>query len=195
MKIAGTIIDISKRDNWVGVVGTREPTQNEIYATRALVARLVRDGYIVVSGLALGIDTEAHSSALYYNGVTIAIVNTTIEEKIYPAKNKDLAENIKQNGCIIHPFVIRASKETYGFNQFKKRLVERDLILAKLCNRIIAVSDNEIITGGTKWAINYGMKFGKEVYRFSSNNQYTRNPKVENCDIWWKMEFDLEQLA
>jgi hypothetical protein len=142
-----------------------------------------------VSGLAKGIDAAAHTGALFAGGMTIGIVNTPIQQNIYPKENIPLSNRIKDSGCLIHPFdtLANESKEN-GLSHFSKRLLERDILLAHWCPMIISVSDNEIITGGTKWATGYGIKFGKVVYRCDSKMDYHINPKVEKSKIWWESE-------
>lgn len=76
-------MDINDREKWVGVIGTRQPTENELRATERLVHYLVTNGFIVVSGLALGIDAKAHQSAINFNGKTIAIVIVQQRVKTY----------------------------------------------------------------------------------------------------------------
>ncbi len=190
-------MDINDREKWVGVIGTRQPTENELRATERLVHYLVTNGFIVVSGLALGIDAKAHQSAINFNGKTIAIVSTTKSENIYPSANRRLANLIRLNGCILHPYSTMAKENAFGdksMNQFMRRLIERDLILATMCNKIVAVSDKSVISGGTRYAVNYGIKLGKQVYRFDSNDKFHSNPATEYCNINWSMEFDLQTI-
>lgn len=190
-------MDINDREKWVGVIGTRQPTENELRATERLVHYLVTNGFIVVSGLALGIDAKAHQSAINFNGKTIAIVSTTKSENIYPSANRRLANLIRLNGCILHPYSTMAKENAFGdksMNQFKRRLIERDLILAKLCNKIVAIYDSETINGGTRWAVSYGQKLGKEVYRYDSKGIFHVNPPTSVCDLTWNMEFDMSAI-
>ena len=83
----------------VAVVGTRSPSEEGTKRTRKIVRDLVNAGYIVMSGLAKGIDTEVHRTTLEIGGKTIAILGTPIG-KIYPAQNKALAENIVRDGLL-----------------------------------------------------------------------------------------------
>jgi len=204
MDISGLNMNLTNRENWVAVIGSREATPEELNMAYLLGYELIRQGYIVVSGLALGIDAKAHAGALarlkamdnndlYKYGRVVAIVNTPKNQPIYPSANRALAKEIRTYGCILHPYNTIAESRT-GFNQFKKRLIERDLILAKLCPKIIAVSDKEVISGGTRYAVHYGKHFGKEVYRLDSQGNYYLNPPTEYCNVNWKMEFDLDAI-
>jgi DNA processing protein len=86
----------------VSVVGTRAPTPMGIARTEKVVDCLVKHGFVVMSGLAKGIDTVAHQSTLNRNGLTIAVLGTPIH-KIYPAENKALAKTISEKGLLLSP--------------------------------------------------------------------------------------------
>jgi len=89
--------EVLQRSPSVAIVGTREPSEHGRRHAFDLSYSLARDGYPIVSGLALGIDTAAHHGALDANGVTVAVLATP-PEKIYPARNKLLAERILHYG-------------------------------------------------------------------------------------------------
>jgi len=184
---------LHSQPKFVGVIGPRKATKEELAAAYKLSRLLVRKRYIVVSGLAKGIDTEAHKGAIDGGGKTIAIVSTSPEEEIYPRENIPLANKIIRTGLIIFPFNIPGKWEK-GFGQPQKRLVERDILLAYLCPRIIAVNDNNYITGGTAWTLNYGYKYGKELWRVDSNLQFYKNPNFKKKTINWNMEIDLDLM-
>ena len=77
----------------VAVVGTRTPTPDGIARTRRLVRELVRDDFTVVSGLAAGIDTIAHETAIAEGGRTIAVIGTPLSHS-YPKDNAELQRKI-----------------------------------------------------------------------------------------------------
>jgi len=81
----------------VAVVGTRQPSADGVKRARQLATELVRAGYTVISGLALGIDTAAHEAALAAGGRTAAVVGTGLS-RIYPEENRELAERIIGSG-------------------------------------------------------------------------------------------------
>lgn len=84
----------------LAIVGSRNPTPQGIKNAENFSATLAQSGLIIVSGLALGIDTAAHLAALSVQGDTIAVIGTGID-RIYPARNLDLARRIVKQGCII----------------------------------------------------------------------------------------------
>lgn len=86
----------------VSVVGTRNATAKGIENAIKITKKLVEMNFVIMSGLALGIDTIAHKTALQYKGDTIAVLGTPIH-KIYPKENIELAHQIEKNGLIISP--------------------------------------------------------------------------------------------
>jgi DNA processing protein len=87
----------------VAVVGTRAASEEGIRRARKMSTALVREGVTVLSGLAAGIDAAAHTSALEAGGRTIAVMGTGIL-RTYPPANKDLAEQIVDNGALVSQF-------------------------------------------------------------------------------------------
>jgi DNA processing protein len=87
----------------VAVVGTREPSPQGIRAATAIARHLAAAGVTVVSGLAAGIDTAAHTSALAAGGRTVAVIGTGIE-RYYPAANTGLQQRIAADGLVLSQF-------------------------------------------------------------------------------------------
>ncbi|MFE9925419.1 DNA-processing protein DprA [Streptomyces sp. NPDC005774] len=87
----------------VAVVGTRTPTPEGIAHARAIAGGLAERGVTVVSGLAAGIDTAAHATALAVGGRTVAVVGTGLR-RAYPAQNARLQEEIAERGLLISQF-------------------------------------------------------------------------------------------
>lgn len=194
MNKSKTNLSLSDRSKWVGIIGSRNATQAENKAAYKFAQNLANLGYIIVSGLAKGIDQSAHEGAVSL-GLSVAIVNTTKEQHIYPKECYSTAGKIRQNGCIIHPYSSKAiESNAKGLSHFSKRLIERDMILAWCCERIVAVSDNLTIDGGTRYALNYGKEFGKEIFRLDSNMTLHKNPDFKHGKIWWEPEIDMSKL-
>lgn len=98
--------ELSKvNENTVAIVGCRQPTPEAINVTLDLAIRLVQSGFTIVSGLANGVDTNAHYGALGVNGKTVGVVAADFSS-IFPPENRELAENIYETGCLFseHPF-------------------------------------------------------------------------------------------
>lgn len=82
------------------VVGTRKSTQYGFEVTRKLVKGLVDTGFVIVSGMAFGIDKEVHRSAIEFGGRTIAVLSGGVD-KPSPLSNRNVYEEITNNGFIV----------------------------------------------------------------------------------------------
>ena len=95
---------ITKEDEWcLAVVGTRNPSIYGKQVTEEIVAGLVRSKITIVSGLARGIDSVAHRTALEAGGRTIAVTGGGLDS-IYPAENTAMAGSIVKNGALISEY-------------------------------------------------------------------------------------------
>lgn len=88
----------------VAVVGTRQASPEGLQQASDLAAGLASRGVPVISGLATGIDTAAHTRALAAGGRTVAVIGTGID-RAYPAQNADLQEEIASKGLLISQFL------------------------------------------------------------------------------------------
>ncbi|MCU1659895.1 MAG: processing protein [Pseudonocardiales bacterium] len=87
----------------VAIVGTRKATEQGMARARTLAAGLSRQGVTVVSGLATGIDTAAHTAALESGGRTVAVIGTGLRNS-YPAVNRALQDRIGREHLVISQF-------------------------------------------------------------------------------------------
>jgi len=87
----------------IAVVGTRRPTNWGVSMTRKLLAGAVSAGFCVVSGMAAGIDSAAHRTALDDGGITVAVFGCGVDI-IYPSVNRRLSEDIMKSGCLVSHF-------------------------------------------------------------------------------------------
>ncbi|MBI4405171.1 MAG: DNA-protecting protein DprA [Deltaproteobacteria bacterium] len=101
----------------VSVVGTRGPSAQGIENANRITKLLSDLGFIVMSGLAKGIDTVAHRAAFEAGNTTIAVLGTPIH-KVYPAENKGLAEEIAKKGLLLSPSL---PHEEHGHYLFPRR--------------------------------------------------------------------------
>ncbi|MBN1257754.1 MAG: DNA-processing protein DprA [Planctomycetes bacterium] len=105
----------------LAIVGTRQPSRYGRAQAERFSALLARTGFTIVSGLARGIDSAAHRSALVAGGRTLAILGSGIGN-IYPEENRDLAAEISQNGAVISEFPMQASPARENFPR-RNRLI------------------------------------------------------------------------
>jgi DNA processing protein len=87
----------------IAVVGTRKATVYGKEVTRYLVKELVGYGFTIVSGLARGVDSLAHQTALECGGRTLAVLGSGLN-RIYPPENHSLAEEIARGGVLLSEF-------------------------------------------------------------------------------------------
>lgn len=87
----------------VAVVGTRKPTARGLTQAADVARGLAERGTVVVSGLAEGVDTAAHSAALAAGGRTVAVIGTG-QRTYYPARNRELQDIIARDHCVLSQF-------------------------------------------------------------------------------------------
>jgi DNA processing protein len=138
--------------NAVAVVGTRNPTKTGQRTAFEVSQYLASQGYSIVSGLALGIDTAAHEGALAAMGVTVAVFATPLD-KVYPAKNRSLADYVEESGGAL------VSEWPIGRGTSRQAFVFRDRIQSGLSIAVIPVQTD--IEGGTMHTVKYAEKQGR----------------------------------
>jgi DNA processing protein len=87
----------------IAIVGSRHATPQGVDNAHAFASTLSAAGLTIVSGLALGIDAAAHRGALEGRGSTIAVVGTGLD-RVYPARNRELAHTIAERGALVSEF-------------------------------------------------------------------------------------------
>ncbi|MEG3924873.1 DNA-processing protein DprA [Microcoleus sp. D3_18a_C4] len=115
----------------VAIVGTRSPSEYGRRWTRKFSTALARSGFTVVSGLAAGIDTEAHTGCLEAGGRTFAVVGTGVDI-VYPKQNERLCDRILQQGLVI-------SEYPAGTQPNKTNFPRRNRIIAGLSRATIVI--------------------------------------------------------
>ncbi len=129
----------------VAIVGTRKPSPEGRQRTRQLVRHLVQDGFTITSGLASGIDTEAHGSAIAEGGRTIAVIGTPLSHN-YPRENAELQRRIAEEFLLISQVpLIRYESQDYRRNRLF--FPERNVTMSALTEATIIVEAGE--TSGT----------------------------------------------
>lgn len=123
----------------VAIVGSRGASPEGQRRAAQLARDLVRDGAVVMSGLAAGIDAAAHRSAIEHGGRTIAVIGTPID-KAYPKENVSLQEAIYQRHLLISPFPL-------GMRTFPSHFPERNRVMARLARATVVIEAGD--TSGT----------------------------------------------
>lgn len=97
--------DLVLNSKRVSIIGTRNPSEIGIGNARRLTEFLVKKDVVIVSGLAKGVDTIAHKTAIEKGGKTIAVLGTPLNQ-YYPVENKNLQNKIMQNFLAISQFEV-----------------------------------------------------------------------------------------
>ncbi len=98
----------------IAVVGSRNATNYGIGATRQLCMDLAGQGVTIVSGMARGVDTAAHTAAMDAGGRTLAVLGTGLD-RIYPRENEHLYQRIAENGAVISEFPLGSGPDAHRF--------------------------------------------------------------------------------
>jgi DNA processing protein len=141
----------------VAMVGSRIPSAYGKQAVTDIATGLARAGVCVVSGMAPGIDTLAHQTALECGGSTIGVVGTGLDEgSFFPKQNLDLAQKIVDTGgCLISEYPAGFRATNYSFPQ-------RNRIIAGLSLAVIVIEAKE--KSGSLITAEWGRKQHKHVF-------------------------------
>lgn len=148
-------------DKSVAIIGTRYPTLESETITRKLAKLFSNKNYIIISGLAHGIDYNAHISTIKNNNKTLVVLPSGISN-IYPSNYKYLCDEILyNNGCII--------SEYFPFEKpYKNHFIERDRLQSALALGIIVVECG--IKSGTMYTVNFAKEQNKIICCFKHDN-------------------------
>lgn len=143
------------RQNSVAIVGTRQPSSYGHDVTQRLASDLAQRHLCIVSGLALGIDTIAHHSALDVNGATIAVLPSGVD-LIYPGSNRPLAERI-----LAHPHSALVSEFYPGTRASAPLFPARNRLISGLAQATIVTEAGE--RSGAMITVKAALDQGREV--------------------------------
>ncbi len=138
----------------VGIVGTRYPTEHGSRWTRKITQALVKSGFTIVSGLAAGIDAQAHGSCLRSGGRTIAVLGTGLD-LIYPPQNKELFEQIATEGLVLSEYPVGTKPERGNFPA-------RNRIIAGLSRAVLVMEAPP--KSGALITADYANEFNRDVF-------------------------------
>lgn len=142
-------------DDWcLAVVGTRRATAYGKQVTEEIVTDLARSRITIVSGLARGIDSVAHQSALAAGGRTIAVLGCGLDI-CYPAENEKLAREIIEHGAIL-------SEQPLGTRPRPENFPRRNRIMSGLSRGVLVTEAPE--GSGAMFTANYAVEQNREVF-------------------------------
>lgn len=152
----------------IGIVGTRHPTEHGKRWTRKISGALAKQGFVVASGMAAGIDGEAHRSCLESGARTIAVLGTGVDVP-YPLRHTQLYEQIQQQGLILTEYPA-------GTQPTPSNFPPRNRIIAGLSRAVLIMEAPE--KSGSLITARYGMEFNRDVYTLPNTPD---NPQARGC--------------
>jgi len=155
----------------VAIVGTRKPSDEGARRAAKLARSLVKEGFTVVSGLAQGVDTVAHTTAIEAGGQTIAVLGTPITG-YYPPENKALQQRIADDYLVISQVpIVRYSRQTFRGNRLF--FPERNATMSALTEATVIVEAGE--TSGTLIQARHAIQQQRKLFILDS---CFRDPKL-----------------
>jgi DNA processing protein len=141
------------RGHALAIVGTRKPTPYGVSCARKLSAELCKSA-VIVSGLAVGVDTAAHERCLELGGKTVAVLGNGID-RVYPPENKELAKRVCERGAIVSEFPPGTIPEAYNFPR-------RNRVISGVSCGVIVVEAGE--KSGALITANYALEQNRVVF-------------------------------
>ena len=152
--------NFKEADNYpIAIVGTRQPTSYGKIQTEKLTEDLTSQGITIVSGMARGIDSIAHRTALKNNGRTIAVIGSGLDV-IYPPENRKIFDEISEKGLIISEFNLGTKPDAPNFPK-------RNRIISGLSLGTVIVETG--ITGGAMQTARLALDQNREVFAIPGN--------------------------
>ena len=152
----------------VAVVGSRRPTVDGRSDARYFAGQLAAHGVTVTSGLAQGIDAEAHRGALAQRGRTVAVLGSGLE-RIYPRANAGLADKISEQGALVSEFPL--SRQPFAGN-----FPRRNRIISGLSAAVLVVEAAH--RSGSLITAKHALDQNREVFAVPGS---IRNPMKQGC--------------
>lgn len=147
-------------DNYaIAVVGTRQPTNYGKIQTEKIVTELANQKITIVSGMARGIDSIAHRTALKNSGRTIAVLGSGLNV-IYPPENKKLYEEISESGVVLTEYPLDTKPDAVNFPK-------RNRIISGLSLGCVVIETG--VTGGAMQTAALALDQGREVFAIPGN--------------------------
>ncbi len=138
----------------LAVVGSRKSSEYGLKMARTISINLAKEGITIVSGLARGIDTQAHQGALSVKGRTLAILGSGLL-RIYPPENEKLYNEVTSNGAVISEFPLNCPPYRYNFPR-------RNRIISGLSLGVVVVEARK--KSGSLITANMALEQGRDVF-------------------------------
>lgn len=158
----------------VACVGTREPSEFGKRAATSISQALAMRRITVVSGLAHGVDTLCHEAALRASGHTVAVLAGGLE-KIYPAGNRDLADEIVATGGAL------LTEQPLGAPPSPRNLVRRDRLQSALSGATVVMQTG--VAGGTMHTVRFTLLQGRLLFVPRPSGRHAEHEKSKGLTM------------
>lgn len=152
----------------LAVVGSRNPTAGGRDNAREFCRYLARSGLTITSGLAAGVDGEAHAAALDAGGTTVAVAGTGLD-RVYPARHRQLAHRIAARGALVSEF-------PPGTGARREHFPSRNRIISGLSLGVLVVEAG--VHSGSLITARQAVEQGREVFAIPGS---IHNPMARGC--------------
>jgi DNA processing protein len=151
----------------IAVIGSRSLEEQGdfhdiFWKSKCALESIVKEGKVVVSGLAKGCDTLAHSRTMEFGGKTLGVLGVGLSQ-YYPKENKVLQDKMAETQCVVSQYPVGCDTYDRGGRAF----VHRDLTQALLSDEVFVILASD--KSGTMHAVNRALKQGKKVYALDVN--------------------------
>jgi DNA processing protein len=153
----------------IAIVGSRNPSSQGRETAFEFARTLSGHGFVITSGLALGIDAASHQGALKAKGYTVAVAGTGLD-RVYPARHKELATEIVNTGVMISEFPPGTAARA---NHFPRR----NRIISGLCQGLLVVE--AAIQSGSLITARMALEQNREVFAIPGS---IHNPLARGCN-------------
>ena len=143
----------------IAIVGTRKPTAYGVMMTKKICDNLCMNKFTIVSGLAYGIDSMSHQTALTNKSPTFAVLGTSVD-KIYPPRNEGLAKRIIETGAVI-------SEKVPGIKTDKWSFPERNRIISGLSSGVVVIEGSK--KSGSLITAKFALDQNRDIFALPGN--------------------------
>lgn len=167
--VEGVVKEAVTRRPRVAVVGTRAATPHGLDDAVAIGAALAREGVVVVSGMAIGIDGAAHRGTLDAGGTAVGVVATGLDVE-YPRRHSLLYRRVRERGAVV-------SEVAFGTQPNPARFPVRNRIIAGLADAVVVVEAT--LKGGARITADLALEYGRPVLAVPGSR---RNASAAGCN-------------
>nr|VFJ64899.1 MAG: DNA protecting protein DprA [Candidatus Kentron sp. DK] len=166
----------------IAMVGSRNPTPTGLETAFSFARELAGMGFVITSGLATGIDGAAHRGAMAAGGRTVAVMGTGLD-RVYPARHREIALEIVENGACVSEFPLGAPPVAANFPR-------RNRIISGLCLGVLVVEATT--RSGSLITARLAAEQGREVFAIPGS---IHNPLARGCHLLLRQGAKLVESA